>query len=49
VTGSIKQRRMRPVRAAMMDEMIRTPYGQMPAYVAAPTAAEALAWRSRDP
>jgi len=23
----------------MMDEMIRTPYGQMPAYVAAPPAA----------
>ena len=30
---------MRPVRAAMMDEMIRTPYGQMPTYVAAPPAA----------
>ena len=30
---------MRPVRAAMMGEMIRTPYGQMPTYVAAPPAA----------
>ena len=39
VTGSIRPCRMRPVRAAMMDEMIRTPYGQMPAYVAAPPAA----------
>src|SRR5271166_4266625 len=29
---------MRPVRAAIMDQMIRTPYGQMPAYVAAPPA-----------
>lgn len=39
VTGGIKQCRMRPVRAAMTDELIRAPYGQMPAYVAAPTTA----------